>query len=471
MEEIMSPSSASSLLSFCQESSPPLHQRLHVILQSLPAWWLYAIFWQASNDSTGRIVLSWGDGNFRGSKEFSTEPSNKLNQHKFSFNLERKMSKEFQVLFTDDMDMDRLADADGTNYGWFYTASASRSFDVGEGIVGRTFGSGGFIWLIGDHRLQAYQCERVKEARMYGIRTLACVSTSCGVVELGSSHMIHEDWSTVQLCKSLFGADVACLISKNPSHEPQLQIPDRGACSLDFGMSSGGQIETSLDKQNEGYLKKDASGSGQGRSSSDSGPSDSEGNFAAGNNDGFRKRGRKPSGKEMPLNHVEAERQRRERLNHRFYALRSVVPNVSKMDKASLLADAVTYIQGLKGKVDELEAKLQAVSQKSKITSTVVYENPSTNCMVRPCSSYRDKAMEVDVNIVGSEAMIRVHSPDVNYPAARLMNTLRELEIQVHHASVSSINEMVLQDVVIKVPQGFTSEEAIISAIYQRMQN
>jgi hypothetical protein len=45
-----------------------------------------------------------------------------------------------------------------------------------------------------------------------------------------------------------------------------------------------------------------------------------------------RKRGRKPANdREEPLNHVQAERQRREKLNQRFYALRSVVPNVSKV--------------------------------------------------------------------------------------------------------------------------------------------
>jgi transcription factor MYC2 len=45
-----------------------------------------------------------------------------------------------------------------------------------------------------------------------------------------------------------------------------------------------------------------------------------------------RKRGRKPANnREEPLNHVEAERQRREKLNQRFYALRAVVPNVSKV--------------------------------------------------------------------------------------------------------------------------------------------
>lgn len=47
-----------------------------------------------------------------------------------------------------------------------------------------------------------------------------------------------------------------------------------------------------------------------------------------------RKRGRKPANdREEPLNHVQAERQRREKLNKRFYALRAVVPNVSKVNE------------------------------------------------------------------------------------------------------------------------------------------
>jgi transcription factor MYC2 len=58
-----------------------------------------------------------------------------------------------------------------------------------------------------------------------------------------------------------------------------------------------------------------------------------------------RKRGRKPANdREEPLNHVQAERQRREKLNQRFYALRAVVPNVSKVPTCNLSSPSYLYL-------------------------------------------------------------------------------------------------------------------------------
>ncbi|TXG50766.1 hypothetical protein EZV62_023290 [Acer yangbiense] len=511
MEEIMSSSSSPLFpVPFSPSATTTLQHRLQLIVQSRPDWWVYSIFWQPSKDVNGRLVLSWSDGHFRGKEGISPSTNSSNNkqlchqqqQPKFGFDLERKKvvatsRDHFQVHFNDDeMDLERMVNCGGdvTDCAWYYTESMSRSFAIGDGgVLGRSFSSGEFVWLSGGDELQFYECERVKEARTHGVQTLVCISTSCGVVELGSSDLVKQDWSTVQLAKSLFGPDTnfsnttTLMLSKqpNPNLGQVVQIPTRSDNDVPLlDMMFSVDHDHQEKKQGSEIIKKELIG--LGRWSSESSPSDSEGNFASVANytdhnvRSSRKRGRKPAAaagieKESPLNHVEAERQRRERLNHRFYALRSVVPNVSKMDKASLLADAVTYIKELKDKIKEMETKVVLQDQTRK-QKAAVYQSTSSSARARPVVSshhhhHSVKAMDVDVKIVGSEAMVRVQCPDINYPAAKLMDALRDLEFQVHHASVSTVREIMLQDIVVRVPEGIVSEEVMRSAIYQLMQN
>lgn len=492
MDEIMSSSTL----------TPSLQQRLQLIIQSRSEWWVYAIFWQATKDSNDQLILSWADGQFRGTKQFVSKLASNGHDHhqhhhqsKSGFDLERRVARGIQALFRDNSNIDGLVEGDVTDPEWFYMGSVTKSFVAGDDILGRTFSSAACVWLAGEHELKFYDCHRAKEAHLHKIQTLVCISTSCGVVELGSSDIIKEDWELIQLVKSLFGSDDVTVVSKQPgggSHVVgQIPFPNRNLSLLDFGVS-GIQEDTYEEKQMEMNLKREMGVTG--RSSSDSGgPSDDfEGPLFSDSaiNIQSKKRGRKPitTGRETPINHVEAERQRREKLNHRFYALRSVVPNVSRMDKASLLADAVAYIKELKAKTEELEAKLRVHQQSqavavaaaavpSRMCITDVYDNQSTSISVdhRSRSSSSSYGMapapaEVNVKILGSEAVIRVQCLDVNYPPARLMDAIRSLEFSVHHASVSKVKELVLQDIVVRVPDGLTSEEALRTAILRRFQ-
>ncbi|BBH03281.1 Basic helix-loop-helix DNA-binding family protein [Prunus dulcis] len=473
MEAIISSCSSPN---FCQENLGTFQQRLQFIFQNRPEWWF--------ND---QVSLSWAAGDFRVNSDLASKRNNKVtnnHQPKFGFNKKVTSREAEEALFDEDMvDLEmRLVDhGDVTESEWFYfySVSLTQSFAAGHAannILGRAFCSGGFVWLAGAHELQFYECERVKEARMHGIQTLVCIATPCGVLELASLDVIKEDWGFVHLSKSLFGSDNNnnnWVSQQKGSHEGNVLAP-----LLANGIFSGSQKE--LTRQAAGT--KEAAPFNIGGSSPES-LSGSVGNFTCENTENTRSKKRRRSSnngasrESSLLNHVEAERQRREKLNHRFYLLRSVVPNVSKMDRSSLLADAVAYINQLKAKVEELELKTQAQPQNPERVSVNNLDNQcsqSTSSIVDHHSSYNNAKVvpvEVDVKIMGSEAIIRVQCQDQDYPYARLMNALKGLGLQVYHASISSVKELMIQDVVARVPYGFTSEEAMRTGIIKRWHN
>ncbi|KAH6790729.1 Basic helix-loop-helix DNA-binding family protein [Perilla frutescens var. frutescens] len=198
-----------------------------------------------------------------------------------------------------------------------------------------------------------------------------------------------------------------------------------------------------------------------------------------------RKRGRKPAnGREEPLNHVEAERQRREKLNQRFYALRAVVPNVSKMDKASLLGDAIAYINELKSKLQNVELardelRGQVESYKKELSSKGGRHSAPTPPPPPPpqrdlkVSSHGGNAnkvdMDVDVKIIGWDAMIRIQCSKNNHPAAKLMVALMELELDVHHASVSVVNDLMIQQATVKMEGRIFTQDQLKLALMSKV--
>ncbi|KAH6818879.1 FER-like regulator of iron uptake [Perilla frutescens var. frutescens] len=71
-------------------------------------------------------------------------------------------------------------------------------------------------------------------------------------------------------------------------------------------------------------------------------------------------RAKKGGGKADRSRTLVSERRRRGRMKEKLYALRSLVPNITKMDKASIVGDAVLYVQDLQMQAKKLRAEINA---------------------------------------------------------------------------------------------------------------
>lgn len=103
--------------------------------------------------------------------------------------------------------------------------------------------------------------------------------------------------------------------------------------------------------------------------------------------------------------HVMAERRRREKLNERFLILRSMVPFVTRMDKASILGDTIEYIKQLREKIESLEARERHAGKR--------------------------RVREVEVSIIEGDALLEVECVHREGLLLDVMTLLRELGVDV----------------------------------------
>ncbi|KAI3704599.1 hypothetical protein L1987_74824 [Smallanthus sonchifolius] len=142
--------------------------------------------------------------------------------------------------------------------------------------------------------------------------------------------------------------------------------------------------------------------------------------------------------------HILAERKRREKLTQRFISLSALLPEIKKMDKATVLEDASKYIKQLQNRVKELEETL--ISEKNTIQESTTsmgngheleaYSFVETNSL--PCDTTYNPGIKV--RKLGSNVLVRIYCEKNSSLALKALAELERLCFTVTCNSVLPIS-------------------------------
>ncbi|KAK8488048.1 hypothetical protein V6N13_062595 [Hibiscus sabdariffa] len=217
----------------------------------------------------------------------------------------------------------------------------------------------------------------------------------------------------------------------------------------------------------------------------ENGRSDSISDCSDQNDDEDDARYQRRAGSKGQSKNLVAERKRRKKLNERLYALRSLVPKISKLDRASILGDAIEFVKELENQAKELQDELEEHSDNdndAKKTGTngvhkrlqseiflqndqiPVYSNPGhdkgphnfpvgVNGSVSKAQNQdadlctdKTQQMEVQVEVAeidGNQFFVKVFSEHKPGGFVRLMEALDSLGLEVTNANVNSFRGLV----------------------------
>ncbi|CAN6276572.1 unnamed protein product [Urochloa humidicola] len=138
-------------------------------------------------------------------------------------------------------------------------------------------------------------------------------------------------------------------------------------------------------------------------------------------------------------NHVMSERKRREKINEMFLVLKSLVPSIHKVDKASILAETIAYLKELQRRVQELESSREpAITSRPSETTRVITRRHNDETVRKKASggtkrkgSDKDSTSNVTVTVSDKDVLLEVQCRWEELMMTRVFDAIKSLHLDV----------------------------------------
>ncbi|CBI25069.3 hypothetical protein VitviT2T_003813 [Vitis vinifera] len=151
--------------------------------------------------------------------------------------------------------------------------------------------------------------------------------------------------------------------------------------------------------------------------------------------------------------HIIAERKRREKLSQRFIALSAIVPGLKKMDKASVLGDAIKYLKQLQERVKTLEEQTRKKTTESVVfvkKSQVFLDGDNSSSDEDFSGSPLDEPLpEIEARFSDKSVLIRIHCEKRKGVVEKLVAEVEGLHLTVINSSVMTFGNSALDVTII----------------------
>ncbi|KAI4296490.1 hypothetical protein L6164_036443 [Bauhinia variegata] len=144
--------------------------------------------------------------------------------------------------------------------------------------------------------------------------------------------------------------------------------------------------------------------------------------------------------------HIIAERKRREKLSQRFIALSALVPGLKKMDKASVLGDAIKYLKQLQEKVKALE---EEQTRAKSMESVVIVKkcrlvDDADDSSSDTSGSLDEPLPEIEARFCGRNVLIRIHCEKRKGVVEKTMAEIEKLHLIITNSNVMTFGSSAL---------------------------